>query len=619
MLVSVTLTLLLVLAVVQIFQALGDSVSLGRATIEMSGELRSVASAIQSNLDATTCPLAPPINDGQGLGFLYYEEGPANDATLLSDSDANGEWDDPSLTHYGDVDDILSMTIKSGSSPFKGKIWVASSDGGAPQQFDVRSEFAEVVWWVATEDINGDGDADPEEPQMLLRRVFLVNPTIQTKFDNKTEFDEDELGIATPVERVIYDPHTMVQFGSDEVPTAAMWSTGVSLRKAINETFATPNSLSDLSDPRNRSVAFYGSEHQVSAGVVRLRNRNLVTSNNSFVGFPRVIPVDDYLPPAEPSVAGTSFDASQYDATPGDMGEFGQFVVLNDILAFDVRIFDPRAPILRLRAEPSAPVLTPGDPGFYGDEVGGIEQIRIARFSTSSQYAEVGQGAFVDLGYLVDRLNILSNSDSETAAIGRPLVSADLGGSLKGRMSSFSGLPSFKDSVSTGNFQFVDDSSETRFWPSIVDQIDDGDTERELGGSLWDWDPNEDRPIFAYDTWTTFFEHDGISQDDDNNDGIIDLPGQPDPVEQAPVALATPRLNMVDEGRDGLDVPTGVGGDGIAGTIDDPGAFGIDDASELESPAPYPVPARGIEVRIRMWDVSTGQVRQVSVVGDFTN
>ena len=46
---------------------------------------------------------------------------------------------------------------------------------------------------------------------------------------------------------------------------------------------------------------------------------------------------------------------------------------------------------------------------------------------------------------------------------------------------------------------------------------------------------------------------------------------------------------------------------------------GVDDSSELETLAPYPVPARGIEVRIRMWDVSTGQVRQVSVVGDFTN
>ena len=32
---------------------------------------------------------------------------------------------------------------------------------------------------------------------------------------------------------------------------------------------------------------------------------------------------------------------------------------------------------------------------------------------------------------------------------------------------------------------------------------------------------------------------------------------------------------------------------------------------------PYPVDLRGIEVRIRMMDFNTRQVRQVSVVGDF--
>ena len=57
-----------------------------------------------------------------------------------------------------------------------------------------------------------------------------------------------------------------------------------------------------------------------------------------------------------------------------------------------------------------------------------------------------------------------------------------------------------------------------------------------------------------------------------------------------------------DEGTDGLDT------DGING-VDDPG--------ERETSPPYPVDLRGIEVRIRMMDFNTRQVRQVSVVGDF--
>ena len=34
---------------------------------------------------------------------------------------------------------------------------------------------------------------------------------------------------------------------------------------------------------------------------------------------------------------------------------------------------------------------------------------------------------------------------------------------------------------------------------------------------------------------------------------------------------------------------------------------------------PYNVPLSGIEVRIRMMEYSTRQIRQVSVVGDFTD
>ena len=51
--------------------------------------------------------------------------------------------------------------------------------------------------------------------------------------------------------------------------------------------------------------------------------------------------------------------------------------------------------------------------------------------------------------------------------------------------------------------------------------------------------------------------------------------------------------------------------------IDDDSNGIIDDANELETSPPYPIPLRGLEVRIRIYDASTRQVRQVTVRHTF--
>jgi hypothetical protein len=78
-----------------------------------------------------------------------------------------------------------------------------------------------------------------------------------------------------------------------------------------------------------------------------------------------------------------------------------------------------------------------------------------------------------------------------------------------------------------------------------------------------------------YDTWTLFYERDGVDQD---GDGIVD------------------------QGTDG---------------IDNDNQYGVDDAGERETSPPYPVALRGIQVRIRAIDRDSRQVRQVTVVSDF--
>ena len=79
----------------------------------------------------------------------------------------------------------------------------------------------------------------------------------------------------------------------------------------------------------------------------------------------------------------------------------------------------------------------------------------------------------------------------------------------------------------------------------------------------------------TYDTWSDHFEFNGIDEDED---GVIDQ-----------------KNNMIDDDSNGV----------------------IDDEDELETSPPFPVPLRGLEVRIRIYDTSTRQVRQVTVRHTF--
>jgi prepilin-type N-terminal cleavage/methylation domain-containing protein len=81
----------------------------------------------------------------------------------------------------------------------------------------------------------------------------------------------------------------------------------------------------------------------------------------------------------------------------------------------------------------------------------------------------------------------------------------------------------------------------------------------------------------VYDTWSLGYESDGIDQDG---------------------------VHGVDQGTDGLDSQPS-----LDGVIDDPG--------ERETSAPYPYPLRGIEVRIRCYEPTSRQIRQVTVRHTF--
>ena len=86
----------------------------------------------------------------------------------------------------------------------------------------------------------------------------------------------------------------------------------------------------------------------------------------------------------------------------------------------------------------------------------------------------------------------------------------------------------------------------------------------------------------VYCTWSFHYEHDGIRQP------------------TAPVPVTT------DAGTNGFDDPVGGSTNGI-----------VDDIGERETMAPYPVQLRGIQVKIRIFEPDSRQIREVTVVQDF--
>jgi len=85
--------------------------------------------------------------------------------------------------------------------------------------------------------------------------------------------------------------------------------------------------------------------------------------------------------------------------------------------------------------------------------------------------------------------------------------------------------------------------------------------------------------IYEYCTWSAHYERNGVDDDGDN---------------------------LTDEGTNGFD-------DAVGGNY----VNGVDDVGERETSPPYPVPLRGIQIRIRTWDPDSRQIRQATVVSDF--
>jgi prepilin-type N-terminal cleavage/methylation domain-containing protein len=459
MLVAMMLTLIMVAAIAEFYAYVGEMVRDGRAGIEMNGQVRAAVQRLKSDFNQVTSSVVPWADDGAAGGYFEYREGPAADydangnavpdVTGDEDADTNGQNDLDQLgitDLLGDGDDYLAFTIRSRDAPFSGRLGATI----------VRSQFAEVIWFTAFTDLDGDKVWQFNEPRYIVRRLLLILP-----------------GSTLPMQ-----PGDVNPFQSNDI----------SAHQQADGTWIA-NTLADLTRRENRFA-------------------HLGTPAN----FPNRLLID----PQSSATFETFIMGGDYQ---------GEDVVITNVLAFDVRAYDPESVLLadvdQTSATPAINALGPSDPGYAQ--------------AVSNTHAAIGTGEYVDLGYGVSLQNRLTRQPfSLQPNVAQQRIAAAIG----------------------------------RSYYATQAAAPPGFTTAQV---------NTYRPLIGrtYDTWSLNYERDGVNQDGDN---------------------------FTDESTNG---------------IDDDNQNGVDDYGERETVPPYPQPLRGLQVKIRVYEPGTRQMRQATVTTDF--
>jgi len=337
MLVALAITLIMMAAVVNLFASIGSSVRSRRATMEMGSQLRLVRQQLFTDLAGATCSTLTWQRPENNLGYIEIVGGEYSDhnptgitiaSTVSQVPSSNLPLPTGDITDgkaLGDYDDMLALTVRGGNGAFRGQGRVINPATTTWIDGVIESSLAEVVWYA----VENPDTGSLGEPGMrtVYRRVLLIAPWV------------DLSGIApsgaTPVEQLRnyyadYDISVRIEGGE-----------------------FVPNTLGDLTKRENR----FGHDPTTFPHLI----------NQSYIRFATA----GGNGPLHP--LGPEFLASTAERE-------GEDLMLSDVLAFDVRLFEPGAPLVAI----SGTVLEPSDEGWF--EPKAVGEI-------------VGFGAYVDLGW----------------------------------------------------------------------------------------------------------------------------------------------------------------------------------------------------------------------------
>ena len=173
-LVALTMTLIVLVAMTQAFKFASGEMTKGRASVELINKLRVVEDLLRSDLRSLTVDVVPHYNlSSEPKGYFEIVDGPAVDVNYIPSlfgvvaNAANVQRSIRNLA-MGDFDDIIAGTIKSSSVPFRGR------NGGVAEE----SSLAEVIWFTVPNDRDGDFFVDATERVTLYRRLMIIKPSL---------------------------------------------------------------------------------------------------------------------------------------------------------------------------------------------------------------------------------------------------------------------------------------------------------------------------------------------------------------------------------------------------------------------------------------------------------
>ena len=338
LLVASAIALVVMGAVATLFGIFSRALSLSQTTVDLGGRMRLTAWQLRQDLAGVTLEVAPYVNPESDKGYFALIEGPRRDSSAVANT-TNIE---------ADTDDVLLFTTRAIPGPFASRYNTDTIEGPC----------AEVGWWL--------------QP--------AVNQTVPGVM--LYELCRRQLVVASFVGKTPFDPGNWL---SGAAVTSAQQFYDVSLRTESGKLI--PNTLGDLSKRESRFT--YATSGQATAVAT--------VSGGAVTQVTLISPGWGYTPSATPLVTfsggggsgaaatatananGTvtvtlSSGGSGYTSAPSvtisspvvggaslrNTTRDGEDVMLTNVIAFDVRVFDPQA-----RSQVTGTTVRyPGDPNY---------------------------------------------------------------------------------------------------------------------------------------------------------------------------------------------------------------------------------------------------------------
>lgn len=313
-------------------------------------------------------------------------------------------------------------------------------------------------------------------------------------------------------------------------------------------------------------------------------------SNAAFDAWRNPLPYQEVQPIAGQSRTGEL----TYYITPSNAGNdqrVSEDIILTNVLEFDVKVWDPGAPIVTVSAPAGGTTIAVSPNENWETNSGGDMWSSTRALLTSYQsngstlrtVAEggviAGFGAFVDLNYFCT--NGISTTGTLSVPAGVPFFPPSCVRAIQAVNPAPTPTGNLSPLAAIGLLPVFHHAGDARSCLRGTNPGPPGiDPASNLTTSVATW------PSAIYDTWSTHYEQDGINQ-------RITWDGSNWPNGNGPI---------VDAGSDGLDNDL---------------ANGADDPAEQEAPPPYSAPLRAIQIKIRVFDPDSRQVREVTLEHEF--